>query len=402
MDKVFDKWTFARFQKVLSLAFGVCMLSFTLTACGDSSDDVAGGSAEEEGIIAIKDKTVSGVSQKGPFVNGSSVTVQELDGETLSQTGNSFEGKIKNDRGEFSVSVKSLASQYVLLKATGFYRNEVTGEKSSSQVTLYALTDLSERSEVNVNLLTHLEYERSLYLVENDSMSVADAKAKAETEVMNAFKIKGEFKNAEDLNIFGVGDENAALLAISVMMQGNLNEANFSERLADFAQDIEDGEWNDGKMQTEIADWTFDENYAQIRTHINSWNLGDEVPAFEKYLNNFWWQNFGLGDCSAENQSEIKQNSNELSAYYENHFICAENGWRIATDLEKDTYKWEAGNDGDSKWGSVNGKNCYVFEGKAWRAGNNSDCSLNLRGCTVLRQDTVGLGSDKVWHICDA
>ncbi|MCQ2061470.1 MAG: fibrobacter succinogenes major paralogous domain-containing protein, partial [Fibrobacter sp.] len=82
--------------------------------------------------------------------------------------------------------------------------------------------------------------------------------------------------------------------------------------------------------------------------------------------------------------------------------ICDAQSWRSATTYEKDTYRWVAGNDGDSKWGSVNGKNCYVFEEKAWRAGNNSDCSLELRGCTTLRQDTVGLGSDKVWHICDA
>ncbi|MCQ2062575.1 MAG: fibrobacter succinogenes major paralogous domain-containing protein, partial [Fibrobacter sp.] len=36
-----------------------------------------------------------------------------------------------------------------------------------------------------------------------------------------------------------------------------------------------------------------------------------------------------------------------------------------------------------------------------WRTGNNSDCSLGLRGCTKLRADTVGLGSDKVWYTCE-
>ena len=43
-----------------------------------------------------------------------------------------------------------------------------------------------------------------------------------------------------------------------------------------------------------------------------------------------------------------------------------------------------------------------MYEDKAWRSGNNSDCALGLRGCTVLRQDTVGKGSDKIYHICDA
>ena len=82
--------------------------------------------------------------------------------------------------------------------------------------------------------------------------------------------------------------------------------------------------------------------------------------------------------------------------------------WREATPLEYDTYDytnnkdWATGKDGDSKVGSVNANNCYVFEDKVWRVGNTNDCALNLRGCTSLRQDTVGKGSDKVWYICDA
>mgnify|MGYP003302629455 CR=1 FL=1 len=165
-----------------------------LAACGDDSEN-AGGTVEDGEVVAIVDKTVSGVSQKGPFVNGSSVTVQELDGETMSQTGLGFEGKIKNDMGEFSVKVNKLESRYALLKANGFYRNEVTGEKSKSQVTLYALTDLSDRDEVNVNLLTHLAYERSLYLATTDTLSVAKAKKQAEAEIFKSFGILFKIKN---------------------------------------------------------------------------------------------------------------------------------------------------------------------------------------------------------------
>ena len=53
-----------------------------LAACGDDSEN-AGGTVEDGEVVAIVDKTISGVSQKGPFVNGSSVTVQELNGKTL-------------------------------------------------------------------------------------------------------------------------------------------------------------------------------------------------------------------------------------------------------------------------------------------------------------------------------
>ncbi len=461
------------------LAFASCA-ALLFSACGDDSKN-AGGSVEDQEIIAISDKTVTGVSQKGPFVNGSSVTVQELNGETLAQTGLGFEGKIKNDMGEFSVKVNKLESQYALLKANGFYRNEVTGEKSRSQVTLYALTDLSKRDEVNVNLLTHLSYERSLYLATEVDSSVAGAKKQAETEVLKSFEIEGDFGDAEDLNIFGESDQSAALLAISVLMQGNLSEGDFSERLADYAADIEsDGVWNDAKTATQIADWAITQSMsgglALIRNNIANWKLSADVPSFEKYVDNFWWQNYGLGTCDKKREGEVKKNQNAASVYADKYFICKSNlwyvattleydtyeqvcdkdgkvtkgnvtelpylcdnktwreadeaeavldgcienrvgevdsalgtyyvcenrTWREATDLEKDTYKWKEGKDADVKSGDVVKSNCYVYENSSWRGGDENDCVLELLGCTQKRQDTVGLGKDKVWYICDA
>ena len=69
--------------------------------CSDTGSDdngVAGGASGDAGIVAVTDWEVAGVSQKGPFVTGSAVTVQELDGITLKQTGKSFKGTIKSDK----------------------------------------------------------------------------------------------------------------------------------------------------------------------------------------------------------------------------------------------------------------------------------------------------------------
>ena len=387
------------------------LVTLFLAACGDDNKN-AGGTVEDGEVVAIVDKTISGVSQKGPFVNGSSVTVQELNGKTLAQTGLGFEGKIKNDLGEFSVKVNKLESQYALLKANGYYRNEVTGDKSKGQVTLYALTDLSNRDEVNVNLLTHLAYERSLYLATVDTLSVAKAKKQAESEIFKSFGIEGDFAAAEDLNIFGADDQSAALLAVSILMQSDLSEGDFSERLADYAADIEsDGIWNDAKTATEIADWAnalwLRAGLAIIRENIVKWDLSADVPAFEMYVNNFWWQNYGLGICDAKREGEVLKNQNTASVNADVYYICKSNLWQVASDIEKDTYKWldpavkHTEKDGDVRYGDVVKTNCYVFEDKMWRSGNANDCSLELRGCTALRQDTVALGSDKEWYICD-
>jgi hypothetical protein len=220
----------------------LCLLLILCVAC--SSDSSAGGSTEDETIVALKDKTITGVSQKGPFVKGSSVTVQELDGETFAQTGKSFKGKIISDAGDFKLDIKSLISQYVLIEANGYFFNEITGGKSNAPITLNAFSNIKERDNVNINLLTHLAYERTLYLVTKEDMPFSKAKKQAEQEVLKSFGIEEEFNDAEELNIFGTENANAALLAISILMQkdlfeGDEQEAGLSERLTNYSLDIE-------------------------------------------------------------------------------------------------------------------------------------------------------------------
>lgn len=309
----------SRFALGCALAFGLN----TFVGCGDNSSTKA-GNAEK-----IQNKSIAGVSQKGPFVTGSVVRLYELDGE-YAQTGKSFTGKISSDNGEFTVPNVTLASQYALLEANGYFRNEVTGEKSLGTITLNALTDLSDRENVNINLLTHLEYERALYLV-GMGLSVPAAKKQAETEIFNAFGILGDFENSEDLNIFSEGEGNAALLAFSVLMQGERNEAELTELLTKFATDIEmDGEWNDEATKMEIADWAMEQDFnnglASIRSNINGWNLGT-APDFEKYVRNFWYMNYGLGVCDKDSEGVVKPVANPLSKEYGNKFYCSANGW---------------------------------------------------------------------------
>ena len=167
-----------------SLAMGAMFWGCSDTGSDDKS--VAGGASGDAGIIAVIDWEVAGVSQKGPFVTGSAVTVQELDGITLKQTGKSFKGTIKSDKGDFAIKDINLESQYAILEASGYYRDEISGKKSAAPVTLRALTDLKDRKHVNINLLTHLEYERVMYLVTEKKKSIAEAKEQAEKEAAAA------------------------------------------------------------------------------------------------------------------------------------------------------------------------------------------------------------------------
>ncbi|SHM07100.1 fibrobacter succinogenes major paralogous domain-containing protein [Fibrobacter sp. UWB7] len=405
-----NKLSFTGFAGLFAnlLKTGAAISVSTLLSC--SGDSSSGNPIDEQNAddVSVAETEITGVTQKGPFLMGSKVQMFEIsNGHSLNQTGKSFNGKISNDKGEFKINGSKLVSQYVVLEASGYYRNEITGKNSNSELTLLAISDVKDRNTININLLTHLEYERVNYLVTEENAKVDEAKKQAQKEILKIFDIDNKnFSNSEDLNIAGSSDEDGALLAISIMLQGDRSESQLSELLTKIAIDMEkDGEWNDDSKRNEIADWAAEivqsGRIESIRENIEKWKLSNVVPNFEKYINNFWWNNYGFAACDKDHNGKILQNANKQSEKYQTYYICKDGLWKEASALEFDTYQWASGKDGDDKYGSVNSKNCYVFEDKVWRSGNASDCSLGLRGCTALRQDTVGKGNDKIYHICD-
>ncbi|MCQ2063526.1 MAG: hypothetical protein MJY99_09365 [Fibrobacter sp.] len=325
-------------------AFGAA-LCFSLMACSDDSSDGSKISGTEENadedIVAVENMDLAGISQKGPFVTGSVVTLQELNGITLNQTGKSFKGSIKSDKGDFVIAGIDLSSQYAVLEASGYYRDEITGKKSPGPITLRAITDLSNRKTVNINLLTHLEYDRVMFLVDKKKRSIAKAKAQAEKEIFDIFGIDGEIVESEDLNIFKPGDANAALLAVSVLMQSDVDVGGLTERIGNFSIALaEEGVWDDAETKAKIADWACDAdlngNLLDIRKNVEGWKYSDSIPPFEKYVTKFWWDNYGLGACNKKNDGEVQKNINKLSELYEGRFTCENGHWIVLNDDKDD------------------------------------------------------------------
>lgn len=245
---------------------------------------------ENEPTIISKD-LVSGVIQKGPFINGSSISLFELS-ETYIPTGSSYNTQIVDDKGTFEFKNISLASNYVKLKADGYYFNEVSGKKSASQITLYALADLSDKSSVNVNILSHLEYQRVENLISMGS-TFKDAKEQAEAEILKIFSFsKADIKPSESLNITNSGDDNAILLALSVILQGFRSEADLINLLAGITSDIkEDGVLNNQDLGTLLINDAKLLDLSAIRSKmVNQYTTTDNnavIPDFEKYVTLF-------------------------------------------------------------------------------------------------------------------
>ena len=363
----------------------ICGKDSTVLYVGSASGETAQNPVVVDSEkIAISLDEITGVTQKGPFLMGSKVLVHEMeDGRTLSQTGNSFSGKIVNDKGEFKINARMLVSQYVMLEATGYYRNEVTGQNSSSELTLFAITDVNNRNTVNVNLLTHLEHDRVIYLVTQKNMKVNTAKKKAQKEIFGLFGIDAtEFSNSEDLNIAGASDEDGALLAFSMMFQGDRTTAELTELLQKISNDMkEDGIWDDATTRMKIAEWSADADSSgqltKIRNNVTGWNLSSKLPNFEKFVRKFWYEEYGLDGCKTNGVVKAATAGKRKST--KTRYICKDADghgnmrWFVATDFEKDTYSWNDTTDGALRNGSVTGTK-YVFDktgslngSKGWR-----------------------------------
>lgn len=264
-----------------------------LAACSSSDDkSVAGGASGDAGVVAVKDLDVAGVSQKGPFVKGSAVTVQGIDCKTMNFTDEVFEGEVKNNMGEFVVEKVNLSTTCAVVAVTGEYRSEMTGKKVSDKLTLRALTNLKDRTHVNVNLLTNLEYERVMYYVAEKGKTFDEAKDLAETEVLAAFGMAGDTTEFEALDIFGTSDADATLLAISVLMQGDADVKTLTERLDKFNESFaESGTWNDDDTKKAIIDWIANAVAKavmdSIRKNMENWGFANEVPDFETAVDAF-------------------------------------------------------------------------------------------------------------------
>ncbi len=295
--------------------------------------------------------TLSGFVQKGPFSKGSKISIQELDAVTLLPVGNATEGEVLNDEGVYLLEFAEFESPYALLTATGTFRDELTGEKSKATVTLNALIDLTDRTTANVNLLTHLEYLRVLYLVENEGLTVNDAKKQVEKEVFGEFSINGNFALAEDLNIYGDSDGDAALFAISVIMLGGLDKegsaslpfgltskhddsdeenTKLASRISDFIEDmVYDGFWQNNRLAAIMADWAMEQS---AKGNFDSFR---KSAAF--YIDYFWWKVYGFDACDSRLEESAWLNWNSYSAWNGKYFICSGGKWV----LEKEPDNWK-------------------------------------------------------------
>jgi hypothetical protein len=235
---------------------------------------------------------VDGQVQKGPFITGTKITISELD-DQLVQTGRSFSTTMQDDTGSFNVRGVKLSSSYAKIEADGFYFDEVRGKVSDSRIAMFSYADLSDHTTVNVNLLGHLEASRLENLVTEGGKSFSEAKSQAHKEVLAIFEINpADVAAAETLDIAKDGKGNAALLAVSIMLQGTRSVGELSELLANIQADLRtDGTLDRPDLGSALLEGATTVNPEAVRKALAdryaALGVAASVPAFETNVMHF-------------------------------------------------------------------------------------------------------------------
>ena len=255
-------------------------LMFAFVGCESLGDDnVVGGSY-----------SISGAIQKGPFVQGSTITIQPLN-SNLKPIGQMYTTQTTNDAGMFEMD--GVNSKYAEIIATGYYYDEVEGKISASPLTLRSIADLKDGTQTNVNLLTSLTYNRIKNLVTNEGKDIAKAQEQAEKELFTALGIPAELQpkvSCGAMNIANNGEGDGLLLFISAVLQEGRTVGELSEYISKFSADLAD----DGRVEQTLLDkFNLDGQHLlrfegrikeNLEARYKSLGIECNVPEFSQYL----------------------------------------------------------------------------------------------------------------------
>lgn len=260
---------------------------------------------------------VGGKVEKGPFVRGTAIQMQPLDAD-LDETGESFTSTITDNEGTFTFGSKLLKSPYVKLSASGYYFNEVTGELSKGTLALNAVANLQNAADVNLNILSHLKYQRVMDLVAKDGKSFKEANNQAQEEVLKTFGLDKYAKT--DVNHFSITsgtDEAAALIAVSSLILYNRSEAQITEYLSQLSEEFaEDGNFSETtKLQIRKDMFSLESKLPQIAENIKKryQEMGKEV-AVKNLIYYFDWDGDGIaGNEIAPENHPVSLETNNIN-----------------------------------------------------------------------------------------
>jgi hypothetical protein len=254
-------------------------------SCGKDGNDLSNG----DNINPAYSAEISGSLAKGAFITGSTLTFYELN-DNLSQTGKSYNTNIVNDFGSFDLSVEEITENYARVVGDGFYWNELTNETTEEKLSLNSISEVKEN--INVNILTHIEYDRVINLVKNESKSFDEAKTIALSELLSAFGLAppSDYEKSEEYNFKDGNQASNILLTISAVIQASRTVAEVTSLITKLANDLKDnGDIDDNELKTDIATELYKINFTDVVSNVvNKYKEVNPNLSISSFDNNFF------------------------------------------------------------------------------------------------------------------
>ncbi|MCC8171994.1 MAG: RagB/SusD family nutrient uptake outer membrane protein [Parabacteroides sp.] len=193
---------------------------------------------------------------------------------------------------------------------------------SQGQIHLEALADLSDKTTVNVNLLTHLKTERVKKLLDA-GMSFKEANTQAQKELLTNFGLQQyTTTDATDFSITSGTKEAGALIVFSSALLYKRSEAELTEYLSKLNQEFtEQGKLTD-EMKKEYLDNCTKLDFDRIEEHITeryrASNKEVSVPPLQYFVD---WDGDGIAGNELGDSGEIR-----LAFEKDTLFVPAEGG----------------------------------------------------------------------------
>lgn len=275
--------SYSRYLRLSVTIVSIAVISLVATSCGQD-----GGEEIVTPVVVVKPR-VGGFVQFGPYLTDGTITASELKSD-LTPGARIFSNKITNNSGAYGFNDPVNEFAYAEFSAEGNFYNAITGANSDGKLKLYALTDRSKTGAVNVNMMTHLERDRVKFLV-GKGLTFTNAKTQASREVLNVFFIVAT-QIAETLDIAVKDDQNARLLAFTLIIQSGRTTSEINSLLTNISDDIkEDGILNNDalrfSLQTTAQSLKTDIIRKNLTAYYRQLNITPAIPHFESYAYEF-------------------------------------------------------------------------------------------------------------------
>jgi hypothetical protein len=291
-----------------------------LAACG-------GGGPGGLTVLPNGDLTVaSGSAQKGPFIAGSTVTLNTLTDTSpnpvaaassatkpfLAPSGRSFTLETDSTGTFDSTALTFLASEkFIQANVEGYFFDEITGLRSDDYIALRGVVDITTQ-KLQINILTDLAKARTVKLARDqvatcstataakanctlDSAEFTTARTQAEKEVLQALNIPirllgDSFTSFANMNFKNIANtsflsspaaSDQVLLALSALVvQIGKDGAGITEFINAFEADLAaDGRLDDADLKAQISRASSTVNFSMVARNMNAYYKSNKYAA---------------------------------------------------------------------------------------------------------------------------